>query len=49
VDELVPHFQEAWKALSVSYDKFIRTTDPRHELAVQELFRRLLEPSQPSQ
>jgi len=30
VDELVPHFQEAWKALSVSYDKFIRTTDPRH-------------------
>jgi methionyl-tRNA synthetase len=41
VDELVPSFTGAWKALGVSYDKFIRTTDPRHELAVQELFRRL--------
>ena len=41
VDELVPTFTGAWKALGVSYDKFIRTTDPRHELAVQELFRRL--------
>ena len=41
VDELVPTFTAAWKTLGVSYDKFIRTTDPRHELAVQELFRRL--------
>jgi methionyl-tRNA synthetase len=41
VDELAPAFVAAWKALGISYDKFIRTTDPRHELAVQELFRRL--------
>jgi methionyl-tRNA synthetase len=41
VDELVPTFTGAWKTLGISYDKFIRTTDPRHELAVQELFRRL--------
>jgi methionyl-tRNA synthetase len=47
VDELVPHFQSAWKALGVSYDKFIRTTDPRHELAVQELFRRLRDARSP--
>jgi len=47
VDELVPHFQSAWKALGVSYDKFIRTTDPRHELAVQELFRRLWDARSP--
>ncbi len=41
VDEIVAQFQAAWKALHISHDKFIRTTDPRHELAVQELFRRL--------
>jgi len=40
-DRMVPHFTEAWKALSVRYDQFIRTTDPRHERAVQELFSRL--------
>ena len=47
VDELVPHFQAAWKALGISYDRFIRTTDPRHELAVQELFRRLRDARSP--
>jgi methionyl-tRNA synthetase len=47
VDDLVPHFQSAWKALSVSYDRFVRTTDPRHELAVQELFRRLRDARSP--
>jgi methionyl-tRNA synthetase len=41
VDELAPSFVSAWKVLGISYDQFIRTTDPRHELAVQELFRRL--------
>ncbi len=47
VDELVPTFTAAWKALGISYDKFIRTTDPRHELAVQELFRRLQDARSP--
>ncbi len=41
VDELAPTFVAAWKALSISHDKFIRTTDASHELAVQELFVRL--------
>jgi methionyl-tRNA synthetase len=41
VDELSISFTEAWKALGVRYDQFIRTTDRKHHLAVQELFRRL--------
>jgi methionyl-tRNA synthetase len=47
VDELAPTFTAAWKTLGVSYDRFIRTTDPRHELAVQELFRRLNDATTP--
>ena len=47
VDDLAPTFQDAWKKLGVSYDQFIRTTDPRHGLAVQELFRRLNEARSP--
>jgi methionyl-tRNA synthetase len=41
VDELVTTFKDAWRDLSVRHDQFVRTTDKRHELAVQELFRRL--------
>ncbi len=41
VDEISATFVAAWKKLDISYDQFIRTTDSRHELAVQELFRRL--------
>jgi methionyl-tRNA synthetase len=47
VDELAPQFEAAWKRLGIVYDQFIRTTDPRHELAVQELFRRLHESRTP--
>ena len=47
VEELAPAFQHAWKQLAIGYDHFIRTTDPRHELAVQELFRRLHEARTP--
>jgi len=41
VDELSRTFIEAWQALDIQYDQFIRTTDTKHHLAVQELFRRL--------
>ena len=41
VDEISQTFVRAWQVLDVQYDQFIRTTDKRHELAVQELFRRL--------
>jgi methionyl-tRNA synthetase len=47
VDELAPQFEATWKKLAVSYDQFIRTTNPRHELAVQELFRRLYQARTP--
>jgi len=47
VDSIVPHFHAAWKMLEVAYDKFIRTTDPQHQQAVQELFSRLKDATSP--
>jgi len=41
VDEISKTFVAAWRALDVAYDQFIRTSDKRHERAVQELMRRL--------
>jgi len=41
VDQMSKTFIAAWKALDITYDQFIRTSDKRHELAVQELMRRL--------
>jgi len=35
VDKIAPRFGELWKTLSISYDYFIRTTEPRHNKAVQ--------------
>ena len=42
VDEIVLRFQSAWQALNISYDDFIRTTEPRHQKCVQEIFHKLL-------
>ena len=47
VDEISKTFIDAWKALDVVYDKFIRTSDKRHEVAVQELFLRLQDAKSP--
>ena len=41
VDRMSQTFTAAWQRLGVSFDQFIRTSDRRHELAVQELMRRL--------
>lgn len=41
VDDIVVTIKELWKVLGISYDDFIRTTEPRHEKVVQEVFRRL--------
>lgn len=35
-DEMVAQFKAAWKHLDISNDYFVRTTDPRHERAVQK-------------
>jgi methionyl-tRNA synthetase len=36
-DRTSERFRETWKLLDISYDDFIRTTEPRHYRAVQEL------------
>ena len=40
-DRMEQEFRSVWDTLDVSYDDFIRTTQPRHEAAVQELIRRI--------
>jgi methionyl-tRNA synthetase len=39
VDEIVDEFKTAFAPLGIEYDQWIRTTDLRHEAAVQELWR----------
>lgn len=41
-DEVVQNFQRLWKTLNISNDDFIRTTEERHAVVVQEFFRRLI-------
>ncbi len=41
LETLLPYWYQAWEALHIHYDDFIRTTEPRHVGAVQEFFRRL--------
>ena len=36
-DEIAPLFQEAWRQLDISNDDFIRTTEERHRVGVQQL------------
>ena len=43
VDEIVAGIKSLWELMNVEYDDFIRTTDKRHELTVQKIFRRLYE------
>jgi len=42
-DEVVAEFREMWERLGISHDDFIRTTEPRHRLGVEEIVRRLEE------
>lgn len=42
-DEMSARFEQAWRSLDVSFDRFIRTTDEEHVAVVQEMFRRLQE------
>jgi methionyl-tRNA synthetase len=41
VDEIVGGILDLWRVLRISFDDFIRTTEPRHERVVQAIFRRL--------
>ncbi|MEN3202529.1 MAG: methionine--tRNA ligase [Atribacterota bacterium] len=38
VDQVVVRFRDLWEKMHISYDVFIRTTDPEHERTVQEMF-----------
>jgi methionyl-tRNA synthetase len=40
-DQMEREFRASWDRLDVSYDDFIRTTQPRHKAAVQEFVRRI--------
>ncbi len=42
-DEMSAGFIDLWKLLNVQYNRYIRTTDHRHEVIVQEFFQRLWE------
>lgn len=42
-DENVVKFKDAWKALNVDYNQFIRTTDENHKKIVQKIFKKLVE------
>jgi methionyl-tRNA synthetase len=42
VERNVAVFQQIWRELDISHDDFIRTTQDRHKLAVQEIVRRLV-------
>ncbi|NQY57959.1 MAG: methionine--tRNA ligase [Ilumatobacteraceae bacterium] len=39
-DEIAPKFAAAWERLDIAYDDFIRTTEPRHYKAVEEILQR---------
>jgi methionyl-tRNA synthetase len=40
-DRTSARFVEAWKRLDISYDDFIRTTEPRHHTVVQDFLQRI--------
>ncbi len=40
-DRMAQEFTEVWKRLDISFDDFIRTTEPRHKAGVQALVRRM--------
>ncbi len=40
-DRMEEVFQNTWRTLDLSYDDFIRTTQPRHKAAVTELVQRI--------
>jgi methionyl-tRNA synthetase len=43
VDKIVAGFQDLWKLLNISNDRFIRTTDDYHVKAVQRIFKTLFD------
>ncbi len=46
VDEMAARFERTWEKLAISYDDFIRTTEPRHARVVQTVLQRLWDDGQ---
>jgi methionyl-tRNA synthetase len=40
-DRMAREFIDVWRRLDISFDDFVRTTEPRHKAGVQELVRRM--------
>ncbi len=43
VDDIVLTIKDLWKLFNISNDRFIRTTDKKHEEIVQKIFVKLYE------
>ena len=43
VDQVAAEIKRIWDLMNTSYDRFIRTTDPDHEVQIQKIFRKLYE------
>jgi len=41
VDEIAENIKGLWNLMDTSYDNFVRTTDKRHEMQVQKIFKKL--------
>jgi len=40
-DQMAQIFQDTWKGIGISYDRFVRTTEGKHVRAVEEIFHRI--------
>ena len=43
VDDVVSRILKLWETMEISYDDFVRTTEPRHTKRVQEIFMKMYE------
>ncbi|MDI9466401.1 MAG: class I tRNA ligase family protein, partial [Bacillota bacterium] len=43
VDKIVANIKDLWKIMLITNDDFIRTTEPRHEKVVQNLFQKVFD------
>ena len=41
VDEVAGEIKTIWDLMNTTYDKFVRTTDPKHKEVVQRIFKKL--------
>ncbi len=42
VDKMSQKYKDLWAELGISYDEFIRTTEPRHQITVKNIFEAML-------